>query len=418
MNKLSIMEKYKIGLIPGPVSIPENVRRVWLNDFASSDLEEEFFALYHENQILIQKLLRTKNDVVITSGEAMSILWASLKCTLKPGEKILAVSSGLFGSGFADMARAFGAIAETCEFPYDEVPEPEKVYEHAKKFRPKVITAVHCETPSGTLTPCLAEIGKIAREFEALFVVDFVSSAGGCELDVDACKIDIGLLGSQKVLSLTPSLSISTISPRAWQIINDVNYSGYEAFADWREVPEKKFMPYTHDWHSMKALNISLENIMNEGIARHSEAVKLCQDWECENELDFFPHKGAIARHSEAVKLCQDLEHENELDCFPHEAIIAKHSEAAKLCRDLGREIGLELFPKSEDYCSPTVTAFYVPKKFTWQEFNERLRARGLAVGGNYGSLAGKVFRIGHMGSQADNDLVKRGMKIIREVLA
>ncbi len=360
------MEKYEIGLIPGPVKIPEEIRRVWLNDFASSDLEDEFFALYHENQVLIQKLLRTKNNVVITSGEAMSILWASLKCTLKPGEKILAVSSGLFGSGFADMARAIGAYAETCEFPYDEVPEPEKVYEHAKKFRPKVITAVHCETPSGTLTPCLAEIGKIAREVEALFVVDFVSSAGGVELDVDACKIDIGLLGSQKVLSLTPSISISTISPHAWQIINDVNYSGYEAFADWREVPEKKFMPYTHDWHSMKALNISLENIMNEGI------------------------DGACARHS----------------------------EAAKLCRDLGREIGLELFPKSEEICSPTVTAFYVPEKFTWENFNERLRARGLAVGGNYGSLAGKVFRIGHMGSQADSDLVRRGMKIIREVLA
>ena len=218
------MEKYKIGLIPGPVSIPEEIRRVWLNDFASSDLEDEFFALYHENQILIQKLLRTKNDIVITSGEAMSILWASLKCTLKSGEKILAVSSGLFGEGFAEMARTFGANAEVCAFPYDEVPAPEKIYEHAKKFRPKVITAVHCETPSGTITPCLKEIGRIAHEFNALFVVDFVSSAGGCKLDVDDYEIDIGLLGSQKVLSLTPSISIASISPRAWKIIDEINF--------------------------------------------------------------------------------------------------------------------------------------------------------------------------------------------------
>ena len=409
------MEKYEIGLIPGPVSIPENVRRVWLNDFASSDLEEEFFALYRENQALTQKLLHTQSDIVITSGEAMSILWASLKCTLKPGEKMLAVSSGLFGSGFADMARTFGAEAEICEFPYDEVPEPEKVYEHVKKFRPKVITAVHCETPSGTLTPCLAEIGKIAHELDALFVVDFVSSAGGCELDVDACKIDIGLLGSQKVLSLTPSLSISTISPRAWKVINDVNYSGYEAFKDWREVPEKHYMPYTHDWQSMKALNVSLENIMNEGIDKvFSSSVNLCQDLERENSHD----NGDITKHSEAAKLFQELGCENPHDFFPHRGAIARHSEAAKLCRDLGREIGLKLFPKSEEICSPTVTAFYVPGKFTWEEFNGKLRARGLAVGGNYGSLAGKVFRIGHMGSQADNELVSEGMKIIREVLA
>ena len=77
----------------------------------------------------------------------------------------------------------------------------------------------------------------------------------------------------------------------------------------------------------------------------------------------------------------------------------------------------MRLFPKSEDICSPTVTAFYVPENFTWPEFDEALRARGLAVGGIYGKLAGRVFRIGHMGSQADYNLVREGMSIIREVL-
>lgn len=359
------MEFYKIGLVPGPVSVPKEIRRAWENDFASSDLEDEFFNLYHENQLLTQKILHTKNDIVITSGEAMSILWASLKCTLKAGEKILAVSSGLFGEGFADMARTFGAVAEICAFDYDDVPEPQKIYEHVKKFKPKVITAVHCETPSGTVTTCLAEIGKIAHEVGALFVVDFVSSAGGVPLDVDKSEIDIGLLGSQKVLSLTPSLSISTISQRAWEVIESVNYSGYEAYKDWRNVSEKKVMPYTHDWHSMKALNISLSKIINEGV----------------------------------------------------ENVFLRHEKAAKLCRDMGRDMGLKLFPKDEKFSSPTVTAFYVPEKFTWKNFDALLREKGLAVGGNYGSLAGKVFRVGHMGSQADNELVERGMNIIRSVL-
>ena len=151
------MERYKIGLIPGPVSVPTEIRDAWKIDYASSDLEDEFFTLYHENQTLTQKLLHTRNKIVITSGEAMSILWAALKCTLLPGDKCLAISSGLFGSGFADMARAFGVNAEVCEFPYDEIPDTQKVYDHAKNFRPKVITAVHCETPSGTLTTNLAE---------------------------------------------------------------------------------------------------------------------------------------------------------------------------------------------------------------------------------------------------------------------
>lgn len=362
------MEKYALGFIPGPVSIPEEFRKAWNTDYASSDLEDEFFALYKSNQILTQKILRTKNDVVITSGEAMSILWAALKCTLKPSEKLLAVSSGLFGEGFADMAKSFGAEAEICAFGYDEVPEAQKVYDAVKKYRPKVITAVHCETPSGTITKCLADIGSIAHEFDAIFAVDFVSSAGGAELDVDSCKIDIGLLGSQKVLSITSSLSISTISPRAWDVIESVNYSGYEAYKPWRNVPENKYMPYTHDWQSVKALNLSLESIAHEGI----------------------------------------------------ENACARHERAAKLCRDMGREMGLKLFPKREEFCSPTVTAFYVPEKYenNWNKFDAELRSHGLAVGGNYGPLAGRVFRVGHMGSQAKNELVEKGMDIIKQVLA
>ena len=361
------MEKYRIGLVPGPVSVPEYIRKAWSSDFGSSDLEEEFFSLYRENQTLTQKLLHTQNSIVITSGEAMSILWAALKCTLRPAAKALAISAGLFGSGFADMAKSFGVNAEICAFPYDDIPDPQKVLEHAKRFRPKVITAVHCETPSGTLLPanCLAELGSIAREVGAPFVVDFVSSAGGADIDVDACGIDIGLLGSQKALSLTPSLSISSISPRAWAVIQDVKYSGYDSYLGWRNVPENHYMPYTHDWHSMKALNISLNAIMSEGM----------------------------------------------------ENVFARHEKAAKLCRDMGRDMGLRLFPKSEEICSPTVTAFYIPDGMTWPELDEALRKRGVAVGGNYGCLAGKVFRIGHMGSQADCELVREGMSIVRKVL-
>ena len=77
-----------------------------------------------------------------------------------------------------------------------------------------------------------------------------------------------------------------------------------------------------------------------------------------------------------------------------------------------------DFFPKSQEICSPTVSAFYIPEKFTWSEFNNALRERGLAVGGNYGSLANKVFRIGHMGSQADINLIQNGMQIIKQVIS
>lgn len=360
------MKTYSVPFVPGPVSVPKKIRDAWLNDFGSSDMEPEFFELYSQNQALLKKLLKTNANILITGGEAMSILWASLKCTLKAGDKMLAVASGLFGEGFAEMAESFGVEAKVAAFPYDEVPDPKKTREIAEKFRPNVITAVHCETPSGTLNPYLKEIGEIARDLDALFVVDFVSSAGGADLNVDESLIDIGLLGSQKVLSVTPFLSISTISDRAWKVIKRVNYAGFEAYLPWEKVPEIKYMPYTHDWQAMAALNISLKStIEDEGL----------------------------------------------------DNAILRHKNAAKLCRDLGREIGLKLFPVNENISSPTVTTFYVPDKYNWEDFNAALRERGLVVGGNYGKLAGKTFRIGHMGSQADESLVKKGMEIIKSVI-
>ncbi|MBR1671356.1 MAG: alanine--glyoxylate aminotransferase family protein, partial [Fretibacterium sp.] len=94
-----------------------------------------------------------------------------------------------------------------------------------------------------------------------------------------------------------------------------------------------------------------------------------------------------------------------------------RHAKAAAICRRRGREMGLRLFPKDETVSSPTVTAFYVPEGWSWEALDAALRGRGLVVGGNYGPLAGRVFRVGHMGSQANEELVARGMDILRDVL-
>lgn len=359
------MKTYPIALVPGPVSVPQKIREAWLTDFGSSDLEADFYELYARNQGLVQKLLETKESVVITSGEAMSILWGGVKSALRPGERLLAVASGLFGEGFSEMARAIGAEAEIVAAPYDDLPDPRKVREAARRYRPQLITAVHCETPSGTLAQNLRELGEIAREVDALFLVDFVSSGGGVPVEVDRNLIDIGLLGSQKVLSLPPSLSVSTVSSRAWNVFERVGYSGYDAYLPWRKVPEVHALPYTHDWQGMTALNIALEAIMEEG---------------------------------------------------PENAY-ARHARAAHLCRTMGLEMGLTLFPMREEICSPTVTAFNIPDGWTWNELDSALRSRGLVVGGNYGPLDGRVFRIGHMGSQADETLVAKGMGTLEAVL-
>lgn len=358
------MRTYPTPLIPGPVSVPQAVREAYLTDYGSADLETEFFELYAACEKQLQRILGTANDVTIQSGEGMLALWGALKSVLKPGDRVLAVANGLFGYGIGEMAGQLGAQVETVGFGYDDIPDPERVRRAARRFQPRLITAVHCETPSGTLTP-LAELGAISREVDALFYVDFVASGGGAPVDADACAIDLGLLGSQKVLSLLPTLSMVTVSARAWEAVQAVGYVGYDALAPWQEGPARRYLPYTHNWQGMAALHASCQLLLDEGL----------------------------------------------------DAVYARHAEVAAYCRQRLQEMGLALFPQREAIASPTVTAAHVPDGWTWPRLDAALREKGMAVGGNYGPLAGKVFRIGHMGNQARMGLVERGMDVLAEVL-
>jgi aspartate aminotransferase-like enzyme len=358
------MQTYAIPLVPGPVAIPEAVRAAYQVDFGSADMEDEFFALYGACERDLQTLLGTANNVTIQSGEGMLALWGALKSVIRPGDRVLAVATGLFGYGIGDMARQVGAEVEVVGFGDDDAIDPQPVREAAQRFRPRLVTAVHCETPSGVLNP-LGAVGAICREVDALFYVDFVASAGGAAVDVDASNIDLGLLGSQKVLSLMPDLSMISVSERAWAAVAETGYAGYDALAPWRTALADKYFPYTHNWQALAGLQVSLQMLLAEGM----------------------------------------------------ENVYARHDAVAAYCRQRLHALNVRLFPVRDEISSPTVTAAYVPAGWSWQELDQALRERGVAVGGNYGKLAGKVFRVGHMGSQADMDLVQRGMDALEEII-
>lgn len=358
------MERYPVGLVPGPVRCPDQVIRQYWDDPGSPDLEEDFAALYRHCQGRIAKLLNAKGTVAIQSGEGMLALWGALGSTMAPGDRLLAVSSGVFGSGFADMGRALGLEVELVEFPFNSVPDPDRVRQRALSFRPKMITVVHCETPSGTIS-ALEPLGAVAQEVDALFCVDFVSSAFGAALDVDGSHIDLGLLGSQKCLSMPPDLCITTVSPRAAKAIRQRNHQGYDALLPFLAAPEAGSFPYTHNWRALRALWASLDLIEEEGLPE----------------------------------------------------VLARHRRCSSLCVKKLQEMGIDIFPEREEYCSPTVTAAVVPEGISWRELDLRLRSMGVVLGGSYGPLAGKVFRIGHMGNQAREHLVRRALDALSEAL-
>ena len=156
-------------------------------------------------------------------------------------------------------------------------------------------------------------------------------------------------------------LSMVTVSERAWAAIEAADYVGYDALAPWRTGVADRYLPYTHNWQAMAGLRVA---------------------------LDLFEAEG-------------------------QEAAYRRHADVASYCRDRLREIGVELWPDSEEISSPTVTAAVVPDGWTGRLDGELRKRRSRW---QLRTLGRQVFRIGHMGSQANHDLVEQGMDALAEV--
>lgn len=154
------------------------------------------------------------------------------------------------------------------------------------------------------------------------------------------------------------------MSEKAQEIINAVNYVGYDALKPFLTAQKDFYFPYTPHWQGIAALSTAVQLILDEGVD----------------------------------------------SCYQ------RHARIVDYCRKRLLEIGYRLFPAQDAIPSPTVTAVYVPEGISWLELDYRFRQHGLVVGGNYGALAEKVFRIGHMGSQADMSLVEKALDIAEEV--
>ncbi len=360
------METYPIPMVPGPVRVPDAVLAFYLNNYGSGDIEKEYLELYNRAEKNLQTLLATRNKVTIHTGEGMIALWGALKSCLLPGDRVLSLSTGMFGSGIGDMARSIGVEVRMLDFgAQNTFSDWEGIERAIREFKPKMITAVHCETPSGTLNP-IARLGELKKQYGVpLLYVDAVASAGGTPVLTDAWGVDLLLGGSQKVISAPPAMSFIAVSDTAWDIVQKVNYSGYDALLPFLTAQKDFYFPYTPYWHGLAAFNHAVEMLLNEGL----------------------------------------------------EQVYQRHTQVADYCRSQLPKLGYKLFPSATAIQSPTVTAIHVPEGFTWPQFDRRLRQEGLVVGGNYGDLAGKVFRLGHMGTQADMLLLQQALDILAKAL-
>lgn len=353
-------------MVPGPVSVAREVLEAGMVNYGSADLEKDYIDLYKSTEKSLRKIMKTRNSVVIQTGEGMLALWSAMKSCLLPGDKVLALSTGLFGYGMGEMAESIGCEVRIVGFGFDESINDFALIEKAiQEFQPKMITMVQNETPSGTMNP-VAEIGELKEKYGVpLLYVDAVSGLGGSVVNTDDWHIDLCLGGSQKCLSAPASMSFLSVSDKAWEIIEEIGYVGYDALLPFRYAVKNAYFPYTPYWQGTAQLNKACELLLEEGLSN----------------------------------------------------AIARHKKVAGYCRQRAIDMGLRLYPAPDAIPSPTVTAVYVPDTISWKKLDAAFRAEGLVVGGNYGCLAGEVFRIGHMGTQANLNLVKEAMDIIEKAI-
>lgn len=343
------MDMIPVIMTPGPTSVRENVRMARARECTNPDLDLNFYEFYRETCGRLGEMIGTQGDVRILSGEGILGLEAACATLTEPGDRVLIIDNGIFGEGFGDFAKMYGA--EAIYFRGDrergiDIGELEEFLQKDSDF--KYATVVHCDTPSGVLNP-IEEICPMLKSKGIITVVDAVASTGGHEIRVDEWGIDICLGGSQKALSAPPGLTFLSISEEVWRAVEERStpVAGFYCnLGIWRDYYEKKWFPYTMPISDIEGLRVAVDNLLEEDAA-------------------------------------------------------AKHKRYGEAFRKAIRAGGLELYTK--DSWANTVSVVRVPEGTTFEEINNALlRDYNLMIAGAFGYLFGRVFRVGHMGEGCD----------------
>ncbi len=357
----SAMSDDRLRMTPGPTEVPSRVRERMSEPTWNPDVESEFFEFY---RVLTDKLepVYGGDDVAILSGEGILGLEAAIASLVAEGDRVLCVSNGIYGDGFADFVETYGGEAVTCRSPSTDPLDLEAVESTLADGEFDVATMVHCETPTGTLND-LEPVLSLLEDHDALSVVDAVSSLGGAPVPVD--EIDVCLGASQKCFSAPPGLCVLSVSDRAWEKIESFETrSFYADLEPWRTAADEEWFPYTHATSNLFALDAAIDAILEEGV----------------------------------------------------ESVFDRHADAATLCRDRARELGLEIYPESDDLASPTVTAIRLEGRA--QEVQQQVQdEHDIVLSTGLGEHEDDILRVGHMGHNARRERVERTMDAIEAVL-
>lgn len=351
--------------IPGPTPCPPEILAA-VSKQMINHRGPEMAAMMKRVIERLQHFLDTRHDVLLVSASGTGGLEAAIVNTLSPNDRVLGVSIGAFGDRICKIAETYGADVRRLEFEWGTAAPPDKIRQALRdESGVRAVLVTHNETSTGVTNP-LAEICDVIKtESDALILVDGISSAGSIPLPVDEWGIDVLVSGSQKGWAVPPGLAIVAVGPRAWQAAEKATMPRfYFDLAAHRKSAETGQTPWTPTLSVIFGLDVSLELMMAEG----------------------------------------------------KEAIFARHARIGARTRDRVKALGLELFA-DERFASNTVTSVKVPEGVDGKELTKTLREKyDTVLGGGQRSLAGRIFRLGHLGWVKEDDL-DRAIDALAEAL-
>ena len=347
--------------VPGPTNVPDRILRamhIAMEDHRSSD----FPALAAPVLENLKKIFKTTSGQAFIFPSSGTGAWeASLSNTLSPGDKVLASRFGMFSHLWIDMAQRIGLQVDTLDAEWGEGAPIERYQEALAADKGHAIKAVlftHNETATG-VTSDVAPIRRALNDTKhpALLMVDGVSSIGSIDFRMDEWGVDLAVTGSQKGLMLPAGLGIVAASQKALALYDQAKLARvFFDFGDMRKANTTGYFPYTPSLPLLYGLRESIEILMEEGL----------------------------------------------------ENVFARHHRLAEGTRQAVKAWGLELCARAPKWHSDTVSAIMVPAGFNGAEVIDlAYRRYNLALGAGLARMAGKLFRIGHLGDL--NELMLMG---------
>jgi len=361
----------RLLLGPGPSNVATRVLKALARP-TLGHLDPRFVAMMDELKSLLRQAFRTTNALTLPiSAPGSAGMETCIVNLVEPGDRVVVCINGVFGGRLRENVQRAGGQAICIEQAFGEAVDPQRV-EEALRANPgvKALAFVHAETSTGARSDAQT-LCRLAREHEALSIVDAVTSLGGIPLEVDDWGIDAIYSGSQKCLSCPPGLSPVSFSARAVAAIE----------------------------------------------ARKSPV----QSWFCDLSLllKYWQGEGARSYHHTApVNMLYAL-HESLLMLAEEglETSWERHRQAHLRLRAGLTALDLELLV-AEPCRLPQLNAVKVPAGVDEAAVRRHLLERqGIEIGAGLGSLAGKVWRIGLMGTNAREEAVDQVLAALAEAL-